>query len=252
MAAWIPAAIQGGASLLGGLMGNSAEGRAQRQTRKFVSRQIKGNARRDQDFRQLILSALGMGGGTDGLNASNPAGLNASNPLFNQPQTTESSSSTDFDQSTTPEITPEYQGISGQLKGVLSGRLAGGGLPAGYREAGIRSINRQAAGARNRIENQAASQGLGGAQLAALSSPVEMGTANSIADFEAALPEKARAMQTEDVGLASQLMQMFGRGERRTGRERSTGRSSQSANALQNLLATLGMLRPGEQPVVVA
>lgn len=244
MAAWIPAAIKGGVSLLGGLLGNSAEGRAQRQTREFVSSQIKDNARRDQDFRQLILSALGMGDGTDGLNASNP--------LFNQPQTSESSSSTDFDQSTTPEITPEYQGISGQLKGVLSGRLAGGGLPAGYREAGIRSINRQAAGARNRIENQAASQGLGGAQLAALSSPVEMGTANSIADFEAALPEKARAMQTEDVGLASQLMQMFGRGERRTGRERSTGRSSQSANALQNLLATLGMLRPGEQPVVVA
>lgn len=165
---------------------------------------------------------------------------------FLGPQTTTERGTESFDELSTPEVSAEGKGDLSTIQGILRERLRGGGLPLGYEAAQIRNINAGAAGARQRIANLAASRGLSGQQVAGLATPIETNVANQIANLQAELPLKARALEGEDINTLSNLLSTFFRGERRTGRREKFGEriSPADAQALFAFLRTQAPLEP--------
>lgn len=140
----------------------------------------------------------------------------------------------------TPFITPQFQPLIGAAQGILQGRLSGpSALPQGYASTGIQAIQQANAGALQAMKNMAARRGASGIQSAALAFPVETKTAQQIGQFQSQLPLQERELRTQDIGLASQLGSIFGRGTN------LTGRTTSSTTYPQPILPYNAFLPPG-------
>lgn len=173
---------------------------------------------------------------------------------FFAPRTTtqDQRSVSNVDRTTAPVLNPEFRGMVDALKSVIGDRLtSGSSLPPGYAESQVRAINAAAAPGRQAIQNLAARTGRNAEQLS-IGSPVERQVAGQLADLAANLPLRERAMQTEDLGLASALAQVFGLGQRVTGTESMFGSGSSTSPAdIAQFLQYLSMLAPYDAPIVV-
>jgi hypothetical protein len=196
-------AIAGGAALLGSILSNKSAGNAQDKNAQLYNQYLQHYGQGQQGYLDYL---KGLGPQTSTSSSSGTS-------------TTSGVSTSDV----APYVTPQFSGLVDLAKGVLTSRLSGpGGLPAGYAETGIRDINQASSGAMQAVSNLAARRGLSGVQAAALATPIQTARAAQVGSFQANLPIQAKELQTQDVGLASQLASMFGRGQRGVTTNRST------------------------------
>lgn len=149
---------------------------------------------------------------------------------------------------TTPEITGEYKPLAGLQRQLVEKRLASPtGLPPGYEETGISAINQATEGALQNVRNLARERGLPASTLL-IGSPAERARAQQIGQFRAQAPLLARQLQTEDVGLAQNILAAFGRAERRKGQRRGTTTSTGTSVTPPNLGDLANLLMPPAPP----
>lgn len=222
----MPAAIPLGAAAISAI-GSIA---ASRSANNAQARSQNDAWRRQQQYAnaltpEALLSRFG---------ADSPIGkwMQSSDPAV---QRSETSSTTHT--KTNPFITGEYKGLHGLTKGLVESRLKeGGSLPAGYESMGLRAINRAFADPSAATANAGLSRGDFGAGTGAAGQMMDVDRRGKIADFLTSVPMQARANQTEDIGLANQMTEMFGKGMEQTSRTNSFGSSW-----------TEGDLSPGQQ-----
>lgn len=109
------------------------------------------------------------------------------------------------------------------------------------------AINATHKGALNDLRNLAMRRGVSPDTLI-IGSPAEQDRRRQLAEFQVSLPLQERQLQTEDIGLAQNILQAFGRGSRRQGqsRTRQSGTSTSSAVTPPNISALADLiLTPG-------
>lgn len=143
-------------------------------------------------------------------------------------ETGESTGFESTDMLTAPEVSAQFSPLVERMNQIASQRLAGpgAGLPPGYAENAVRAINESFAPQEAAERNRAAQLGLPSGAVGPVSA-AGRAKAGQIATLRGELPLKAREMETEDIGLAQQLANIFGKGTRqrgtRTSRETRTG-----------------------------
>lgn len=147
-----------------------------------------------------------------------------------------------------PVVAPEFQPLVGLQRGLLEKRLSSpSSLPAGYAQRAVAGIQAAAAPGRQAESNLAARRGLN-RDVLSIGSPVERQARGQIADLIASLPLQERSLQNEDLGLALQLSQIFGRGEEgmseTRGRTTTSGTSTNRTTGPPNYGALASLLLP--------
>ena len=119
-------------------------------------------------------------------------------------------------QTQTPTMAGPYQGIQGQLLSLITNRLNGGGLPAGYETGAIRNINNTSAQGAASMQNTLAAQGLSRSPIAAnMANQQNLARTGQISTMQSQLPLLQRELQNQDISQAMGLMN-FGRGSQTT------------------------------------
>lgn len=155
------------------------------------------------------------------------------------PPSTSSSSSTTNSSSQTrgsgtnqsvsaPFITGDYAPVATLQRDIIFNRLAGGGLPEGYMQEGLRNIGQASSVAASGLRDSLISRGLGG-RSAAGSEGLAANSASLGASFLNTLPQLARENQNQDLGMAQGMIGQFG-----TGQANSSRYSNQSATQSQS------------------
>lgn len=241
MGAFLLPAIAGGASLLSNIFGNKAKQNQANEQAKLYNDWLK----------QYQGTAQGL------MSGAQAAGWNPYGPQTSTSQNTGTSSTSSRGGqqfSNKPQITQEYQPLDELMRGIMTGRLAGGSsLPQGYASNAARAINESYAGADAAARNLAARRGLSGEQAYSVASPANTARAGALADMRGNLPLLERQMQNQDIGITQGLQSAFGRGEtgQSTNWNNSTTNSSQQGsqtnpfsasdlNALMHVLAPPG------------
>lgn len=165
-----------------------------------------------------------------------------------------SNQTTNYSDEETPTLSPEYQNLANLQKSLVERRLSSPtGLPAGYEQAGIGAINQSAQAGLNDIDNLARSRGLS-ADVLKIGNPAERSRLQQIAQFRVETPLKARALQTEDLGIAESLLQKW-MGRKRKGTSNTRGSTNQTQTttgpADYSAIANL-VLSPGPQAAKMA
>lgn len=148
--------------------------------------------------------------------------------------TSKSVSDTVANSTVQPFILPQFSGLANGVFGQVQNRIDQPySLPRGYQATGIANINDAYDLAGKSIENRLTSSGLGGGPMAAAA---YAGAANDrakvLSGFQNDLPLQERQLRTEDLQLASAILDSFGKGQkstttsRTTTNSRSTGTSS--------------------------
>lgn len=214
-------AIAGGASLLSGLFGNKAKNDQAKESADLYNNWLKNY----------------QGTGQGLYNQAQAAGWNPFGPQTSTSSGTTTGSTSSRGGSTysnRPDITAEYQPLDELMRGIMTGRLAGGSsLPAGYASNAARGINESFEGADAAARNLAARRGLSGEQSYAVASPVSRARAGALADMRGSLPLLERQMQNEDIGITQGLQSAFGRGESGQSRNWQSGTSSSQSQGSQ-------------------
>jgi len=221
MGAFLLPAIAGGASLLSGLFGNKAKNDQAKEQANLYNNWLKNY----QGTAQGLYGQAQQAGW-------NPFGPQVSTSSSTGSTTGSTSSRGGGTFSNRPDITAEYQPLDELMRGIMTGRLAGGSsLPAGYASSAARGINESYEGADAAARNLAARRGLSGEQSYAVASPANRARAGALADMRANLPLLERQMQNEDIGITQGLQSAFGKGESGQSTNWQTGTSqSQSQN----------------------
>lgn len=112
-----------------------------------------------------------------------------------------------------PFILPEWMGLLNPVRGIVYNRLTSpeGSLPEGYRAEGLRNINQASDINRSAMTQNLLSRGLFGRQGGG-EAALAQNQANEQTSFLNSLPLLQRQMQNEDIGLASELVNIFGKG----------------------------------------
>lgn len=193
--------ISGAASLVSGLFGNKAKNDQAKEQADLYNNWLK-------QYQQTGQGLYGQ---------AQAAGWNPFGPQVSTSSstgTTSSSSRGGGTFSNKPQITAEYQPLDELMRGIMTGRLAGGSsLPQGYASSAARGINESYEGADAAARNLAARRGLSGEQSYAVASPANRARAGALADMRANLPLLERQLQNEDIGMTQGLQSAFGRGE---------------------------------------
>lgn len=140
----------------------------------------------------------------------------------------QSTSSTNYSSTTTPFILPEWMNLGNQVKGEVEGRLSNPySLPRGYQAAGLANINDAFDLTNQSIGNRLASSGIGGGPMeAAAFGGSENVRAKAIAGFQNELPMTERQLRTEDLQLASSILEAFGKGQKTSGKSTTVSSGS--------------------------
>lgn len=155
-------------------------------------------------------------------------GMHGIDPFGQQTATSTTSGTQSFNEDETPTMSAEYQPLAGLQRALLEKRLSSPtGLPAGYAETGVESINQANEGAINNVRNLARQRGVS-ADSMLIGSPAEQSRRSQIASFTAGLPLQARELQNQDVGLAQSILQAFGRGTKRRGSTSTNSTTTQT------------------------
>jgi hypothetical protein len=141
---------------------------------------------------------------------------------------------------TTRPLDPAFSPLQNQLIQMIMGRLqSGDSLPAGYEGTGIKNINSTYDAADLSRNADLTRRGLASSPIAGASDAgFQSRRAGTIADFRSSLPLVSRDLQTQDLGLAANLLN-FGRNSTTT-----TGTQQQgggTAGVLENLAGILAM-----------
>jgi hypothetical protein len=141
---------------------------------------------------------------------------------------------------TTRPLDPAFSPLQNQLIQMIMGRLqSGDSLPAGYEGTGIKNINSTFDAADLSRNADLTRRGLASSPIAGASDAgFQSRRAGTIADFRSNLPLVSRDLQTQDLGLAANLLN-FGRNSTTT-----TGTQQQgggTAGTLENLAGILAM-----------
>lgn len=141
--------------------------------------------------------------------------------------------------STSPTIAPEYQGLQGQILNLIKGRLSTDPNLTGYTGTGVAQINSGFNTAAQTQENDLTRRGLATSPIAAtVDATRNNARVGAVTDFRNSIPLLARSLQTQDLGLGTNLLNM-GRGSTSTGTTESGGGA---AGAFTNLAQYLGYL----------
>lgn len=207
----LPAIIGGGVGALASALGQRSQNKQQERQYEDTQRQVQDYERRYREYQDMLRGALG------------------GNAAIFGPQTTTSTGTSTMSGSTMPVITPEFQKLSGQMRGLVEGRLARGtSLPPGYRQMLEREIVDAYRPQEAALRNVAAQRGVS-PDVLMVGSPLERARAAQMGDVAAKLPLLQRQLQTEDIGLGQALTAAFGRGEKT--RSTSSSQSSQTGPA---------------------
>lgn len=126
-------------------------------------------------------------------------------------------------QTTTPTMDPAFQGLQGQILGLIQNRLSNNSLPAGYEGQGIRGINSTFDAIKASQNNNLTARGLGTSPVAAAGqNAIDTARGSQVAQFEENLPLLQRELQTQDLGMAGNLLSL-GRGATTTGNATTGG-----------------------------
>lgn len=112
-----------------------------------------------------------------------------------------------------PFILPEWMGLLNPVRGIVYNRLTSpeGSLPQGYRAEGLRNIGQVADINRSAMTQNLLSRGLFGRESGS-EAALAQDTMGQQASFLNSLPLLQRQLQNEDLGLASELVNIFGKG----------------------------------------
>ncbi len=228
------AAITGGASIVGKIfswLSSKSDADAQKAYNNMVAKlHNEWLANRDQSVKGILDELTARGQDIYG------------------PQVTTSAmeGTSSFQETTKPFITPEYKPLAGLQRAMVERRLTSPtGLPSGFAETGVRAINESAAGGTSRLRDFARRRGLDFESLQ-IGDPGERARRGQIADFRAGLPLQARALQTQDLGLAQSILEAFGRGTKRRGKSRTSQTGTVTGPPDYSAIAGL-LLPPGPQ-----
>lgn len=143
--------------------------------------------------------------------------------------------------STAPTVAPEYQGLQGQILQMIQGRMGQGAAPlAGYAGSGISQINNGFNLTKQSNDNNLTARGLATSPIAAnVDATRESGRTAAVTGFRNSLPLLSHELQTQDLGLAGNILNM-GRGSTSTGTASSGGGAS---GAFTNLAQYIGYLQ---------
>jgi hypothetical protein len=143
--------------------------------------------------------------------------------------------------------------MMGMLQQMITKRLQQG-LPAGYEEQGLRSIDQAHNQVQSALGNKMANAGLMGTNPAALGLGTdEAARASDIGSFERGLPMAARNAQDQAIQQAMGLIGQFGRGTSSSGTQGGTTFGNQSGSqAMDALNSTAGYGLRGMDPTSLA
>jgi hypothetical protein len=140
-------------------------------------------------------------------------------------------------QTTAPTLDPAYGPLQQRVLQLAQQRLAGSSLPAGYETGGIKSINSAYDLVHQNLANSLTGRGLATSPVAGAAETAFSGArAGDVGTFRANLPLVERQLQTEDLGLATNLLGQ-GRGATTT-----TTAGGGLAGGFENLSGLLGYL----------
>lgn len=240
MPAWLIPAIISAVGIGADLLRSRAQGQSAQEQQRLYNQWLAQRSAGVQD----ILAQVTAGG-------NNPFGSQVTNQSSSSTSRTNSATNSTTRQSTRPVVTDEYAKMEGMFRGLLEGRLAKPStLPAGYAERGVKDINATYAGTAQAARNVAARKGLSAEATFGLATPGESSRADKVSDFLVSVPERERALQTQDIELASRIAQVFGLGQDSISNTQSTGTSSTAGtsagmmSAPPNLGALAGLLLP--------
>jgi hypothetical protein len=142
--------------------------------------------------------------------------------------------------STTPTAAPEYQTLQSMLVNRIQDRLQNpSSLPSGYETGQIKGINNTYDLIGQSQANNLTARGLGTSPVAgAVDARRDQSRAGQIATMQASLPLLERQLQTQDLGLAQNILS-GGTGQTTTGQTSSGGGLSGGITSLTDMLAFL-------------
>lgn len=142
----------------------------------------------------------------------------------------QSTSTTNYSSTTQPFILPEWLGVGNKVRSEVEGRLANPySLPRGYQAAGLANINDAFDLTNQTIDNRLASSGLGGSPMAEAAMAGSGNVrAKAVAGFLNELPMQERQLRTEDLQLASSILEAFGKGQKTSGKSTTVSSGSSS------------------------
>lgn len=157
-----------------------------------------------------------------------------------------STSSTNYNKTSMPFILPEYSGLMGTLRKQMEARLAGGGLPKGFEESGLRAIGDTYRGGEQAVQNQMIGRGLLGspAEATAFAQQFALPRLGEMSGFRANLPLQERQFKNEDWGMLTQLLEMFGKGQKESGSS-TTNATSKSSGGGGGMPSSMPGFEPG-------
>lgn len=139
----------------------------------------------------------------------------------------------------TPTVAPEYQGLQGNILQMIQQRLGADPNLTGYEGSGVAQINQGFNTTAATQENDLTRRGLATSPIAAnVDATRNAARAGAVTDFRNSVPLLARSLQTQDLGLGTNLLNM-GRGVTSTGTMEGGGGA---AGAFTNLAQYLGYL----------
>lgn len=160
--------------------------------------------------------------------------------LFGNRKQTSTSRSTS---TTTPTLDPQFSPLQQMLLSSVQSRLANpSSLPASYETQGIADINRNFDLVAQARDNSLAARGLSASPVAgAADAKAGVARAGEIGRFQAQIPLLNREMQTQDLGIASLLLNQ-GRGSTTSTTSTGTQPGNMLGGGLNNLAGMLGFL----------
>jgi hypothetical protein len=150
-------------------------------------------------------------------------------------------SSSDSKSTTTPTLDPAYGPLQTQVLSMIGKRLNSSNDLSGYQASGMSRINRTFDTLKQSQDNNLAARGLSASPVAGNVDAVRTAARGAnLADFGNSIPLLQRDLQTQDLGLAGNVLGL-GRGTTTTGT--SSGQSGGGAGgAATSLAAYLGYL----------
>ena len=140
---------------------------------------------------------------------------------------------------TTPTIDPKYSPLQDQILNMVQSRLSSPPDMSGYAGSGVSGINKSYGLVKATQDNNLTSRGLASSPVAGVvDANRENARAGDVAGFRNSIPLLSRQLQTEDLGLAGNVLNT-GRGQSFNG---STSMGGGFGGAATNLAQYLGYL----------
>lgn len=147
--------------------------------------------------------------------------------------TSRSQSDTTYSNLTVPYIMPKYQPLENSILGQVSDRVNSPyALPRGYQALGLAGINDAFDLTGQSLQNRLVGSGLTGGMEAGALGGFEAQRAKALSGFTNELPLQEREQRTQDLQLASAILESFGKGQKSSGTQstRSTSTSTGSSS----------------------